>query len=276
MWCFLRKIILLFIILLSMSAFRPGPRDVDGMFGRDHNVCKKLKGKVLLYVVWVETKLSAKWSDFDLNSTVDSIKYAVAWLNSEAKKNGVDLHIRFDANINDTIAAVYQRLGGEVPDLIKNDEGLEKIDRWSSKIIRMQSDVKNKVQFVGNLRNEYTVESVALIFMVNNYYKEDYIFSFNTTSNSDVEYSIISSKRPNLIAQDILNLFGAPYLYHHQSTVNKRDTKQLKKIFSDDVMANTDRPLHSLSIGEITKYFIGWSDNLSEEYEKMVKEKAKI
>jgi len=273
---FLKAVLLFFIIFSFISAFRPGQRDVDEMFGRDHNVCKKLKGNVLLYVVWVETKFSTKWSDFDLNTTVDSIKYAVNWLNRSASKNGVNLNVRFGANMNDSIAAVYQRLGGEVPELIGNGEGLEKIDKWTTKIIRTQSDVKTKVQFVGNLRDEYNVESVALIFMINNYYKEDYIYSFNTTSNYDVEYSIISSKRPNLIAQDLLNLFGAPYLYHHPSTVNKRDTKQLKKIFSNDVMANTNRPLHSLTIGEITKYFIGWSEELNEEYEKMVKEKPRI
>lgn len=276
----MKNLFKLFAFLLAVfflfTSFRPGQRDVDQMFGRDHNVCKKLKGNVLLYVVWVETRLSSTWSEFDLNSTVDSIKATVRWLNAEAAKNNVELHIRFDAALNDSIAAVYQKLGDEVPSLIDNDDGLARIDKWTTKIVKLKSGVKSKVQFVSELRDEYNVESVALVFMLNNYYKEDFIFSFNTTSNNDVEYSIISSKRPNLIAQDLLNLFGAPYLYHHPSTVNKRDTKQLQKIFSDDVMSNTDRPLNSLSLGEITKYFIGWTDTLNTEYEKMVKEKAKI
>ena len=269
---------LFFIIIptIVFMSFNPGERDVDKLFGRDHNVCKKLTGKVLFYLVFVETGDSSPWTDFDLNSTVDSIKVAINWLNETAKKNGKDLQINFSSQIDDTMKIVKQKLGGQVIDLIENKEGIDKIDKWTNKIIKIKTGEKNRLKLITKLRNEFNIESVALVFMVNYYYKEDFIFSFNTTNNDDIEYSIISTKKPNLIAQDILNLFGAPYLYYHPSTVNKRDTKQLNKIFWKDVMANTNADLRKLELGEITRYFIGWTDSLNEEYEKMVKEKPKI
>ena len=259
-----------------LLAFSPGERDVDKLFGRDHNVCKKLTGKVLFYMVFVETGDSSPWTDFDLNSTVDSIKVAISWLNETAKMNGKNLQINFNTQVDDSLKIIKQKLGGQVDNLIDDKEGLDKIDKWTNKIIKTKTGEKNRLKLITKLRNEYNVESVALVFMINYYYKEDFIFSFNTTNNDDVEYSIMNTKKPNLIAQDILNLFGAPYLYYHPSTVNKRDTKQLNKIFWNDVMANTNADLRKLQLGEITRYFIGWTDSLNEDYEKMVKEKPKI
>jgi hypothetical protein len=270
------QLFVLSLPLLLVLGFNPGERDVDKLFGRDHNVCKKLYGKVLFYMVFVETGDSSPWTDFDLNSTVDSVKIAINWLNETAKKNGKDLQINFNTQVDDSLKIIKQKLGGQFIDLIETKDGLDKIDKWTNKIIKIKTGEKNRLKLITKLRNEFAVESIALVFMVNYYYKEDFIFSFNTTNNDDIEYSIINSKKPNLIAQDILNLFGAPYLYYHPSTVNKRDTKQLNKIFYNDVMANTNADLRKLEIGEITRYFIGWTDTLNEEYEKMVKEKPKI
>mgnify|MGYP001809883244 CR=1 FL=1 len=273
------SVLQLFIIIpvITLLSLSPGEREIDSIFGRDHNVCKKLHGKVLVYLVFVETADSSPWTDFDLNSTVDSVKYAIKWLNETASKENIKLDIRFNSlNNNDTLKVIKQKLSGQITDLIYNKEGIDKIDKWTNKIIKIKTGEKSRLQLITKLRNEFEIESVALLFMVNYFYKEDFIFSFNTTNNNDVEYSILSTKKTNLIAQDLLNLFGAPYLYHHPSTVNKRDTKQLNKIFSTDVMANTNADLRNLTIGEITRYFIGWTDSLNEEYEKMVKEKPKI
>ncbi len=272
-WIKILVVVFFSFFLISFDSYQ---KDFDKEFGRDHNVCKKFKGNVLLYVVWVETRVSEKWTDFDLNTTVDSVKYAVNWLNKMADINAVELKLFFDTSHSDSLSAIYQKLDADIPDLITNSEGLDKIDKWSNKLIRIQSGEKTKISLISSLRNKYNVESVALVFMMNNYYKEDYVYTFNTTSNSNIEYSVVNSKRPVIIAQNILSLFGAPYLYHHPSTTNKRDTKQLQKIFADDVMANTDKFLEKCEIGEITRYFIGWTDSLTEEYEKMVKEKTKI
>jgi len=249
---------------------------MDNDFGRNHNVCKKLKGKVLLYVVWVETRNSTKWSDFELNTTVEALKTSIGWLQDQAGHEGVDLVFQFDASFNDSVSSVYQKLGGTVPSFTESDEGLLKIDKWTDKIVKVSSGRKSKLELVTDLRNEYRAESVALIFMLCNYYKTDYIYSFNTTSNEDIEYAIISSKRPTLITQSLLNLFGAPYLYHHPSTVNKRNTKVVQKLFNTDVMANTEYDLIQLELGPITKYFIGWADTLDADLEKMVKEKPRF
>lgn len=273
----MKRIIAITILLLHSLIFSSFlGKDIDKEFGRDHNVCKTLRGNVLLYIVWVETRSSEEWKQYDLNSTLDSIAKAVDWIHKKASINNIPLKLNYDNGMNDSIYVVSQKLGGEVPAIIQEKDGVERIDKWTDKIIKYHSGKKSKLALLSDLRNSYRCESVALIFMLNNYYKEDYIYSFNTTSNDNVEYAIVSTKRPNLIAQNILNLFGAPYLYHHPMTLNKGATNKLQKIFSDDIMANTTGNIDHMKIGNVTKYFIGWSDDLDEEYERMVKEKTKI
>lgn len=230
---------------------------------------------MLLYFIWGKTKNSYEWMEFDVSSTIDSIKVAIEWLNQQAAKNDIDLKIRIDIN-QDTTGGLYQRMGGEVENLISERNGIEKVNKWTNRIARMASGYKTKERLIAHLRNEHQLESVGLIFLLNNYFERDFAFSFNTTSDADVEYSIISTKNPVVFAQEILNLFGAPYLYSHPSVRNKRDTRQLQKIFPNDIMGNPTLNIHELNIGEVTKYYIGWTDELNEEYERMVKEKAKI
>lgn len=269
-------LVLACIVAFCGLSFSWGDRDVDKIFGRNHNVCRKLQGDVLVYVVWIEMKSTSKWLDYDLNSTYDSVRVAIKWLNDMAKKNNKALNIKLNTGQNDTLSTVTAKFTENIPDLINSDEGLLKIDDLTNKIVRTQSGERTKEQLISKLRNEYRVDGIALLFMVNNFYKEDYILSFNTTSNERAEYSILSTKQPTLIAQNLLNMFGAPYLYHHPATANKRDTRELQRIFHNDVMANTDRAIQNMEIGEVTRYFIGWCDTISEEYEKLVKEKPKI
>lgn len=244
--------------------------------GKNHNVCKTFKGKILLYIIWAKTRQSYEWTDYEINSTVDSLNIAINWLNQQAENNNILLNIRFDYSQGDSIPSFYQKLGGSVEEFITKSAQIERINKWADKIVRKATGLKNKERLIAKLRDENNTESVALIFILNNYFKADYAFSFNTTSNEDVEYSIISTKRPCLIAQEILNLFGAPYLYQHTTIKNKRDTKQLQQMFKDDIMATSDKNISQLTIGEITKYYIGWIDEIKDEYEKLIKEKTKL
>src|ERR1035437_6067521 len=158
-----RMLLICFVVpTILLMAFNPGERDVDKIFGRDHNVCKKLNGKVLVYLVFVETGDSSPWTDFDLNSTVDSVKIAINWLNETAKKNGKDLKINFNTQADDTMKIVKQKLGGQIVDLIDSKDGLDKIDKWSNKIIKIKTGEKNRLKLITKIRNEYNIESVAL------------------------------------------------------------------------------------------------------------------
>ncbi len=265
--------ILLYLFLVS---FMQSNRELDEGFGRNHNVCKKLKGRVLVYVVCVENNTTTKWTGFDLATTSEALVSTLKWIEDEALESGIQLNFILHKDINDSTSVVNQKLGGTIPDFTQSPEGLVKIDKWTDRIIKAASGKRSKLELVTSLRNEYKAESVALIFMQYNYYQSDFIYTFNTASNMNVEYAVISTKRPPLIAQTIFSLFGAPYLYHHPSTTNKRNTKQVQRIFHDDVMANSDYELEQLGLGPISRYFIGWADTLSTEYDRLIKEKPKF
>lgn len=245
---------------------------------RNHNVCKKLLGNTLVYVVWAENKQSYPWTDYDIVSTVDSLNIAMKWLEKQAKLNNIKLNIIFDYYQNDSLKSIYQNMTGIVLDkLVAKEDAIERINKWGDKVVTKAFGLETKERLIAKLRDKNNVESVVLIFMLNNYFKKDYAFSFNTRSNKDVEFSIISSKSPIIISQEILRLFGAPYLFDHPSLANKKDKKQLEEMFPDDIMSNSQKSINDLQIQDITKYYIGWTDSLSNDFMKLVKdEKTKL
>jgi hypothetical protein len=267
-----------FLLLIILLAFFKTPEaqnlfqaKKENMNGRDFNVCKKLQGDVLFYLVWAETRQSYQWTNYDINSTLDSMNVAIKWIESMAAKNNIKLKIRLDYYQSDTSKTVYQNFSGSIKRLTNKEDGIIAVNKWTDKVVRTATGLKNRERFIAKLRDEYSVENVALIFMINNYFKSDYSFSLNTTSETDVEYSIISSKRPGIMLHEILHLFGAQYLYYHPSCTDKQMRRQLQAKFPNDIMAYPEKDIISLSIGDVTKYFIGWSDKLDEQYEKLLK-----
>ena len=101
----------------------------------DNNVCKKLYGRVILYAVFVDSRYTQPWLEYDINSTLDSITKAKLWLEKLASENGVALtiDIKFHqagktipitANLQDK--SLSQTLFSPTPYF-----GIPKFDRWS-------------------------------------------------------------------------------------------------------------------------------------------------
>lgn len=228
-------------------------------------------GNVLVYVVFVETKNSYKWDSFDVNSTMDSLNKALSWIEAQAKKSNIEkLRFTVDNYRNDSTQYIYQNIkGGSFKKLISK-YGTEEVDKWGDKVVKKAFDVKNRAELIADLRNTYSVESVALIYMVNNYFRSDFSYAFNTGSNEDVEYAVMSTKEPSRIAQEILSLFGAHYLHNHPSVGDKRNRGRLKKMFPYDIMADPKKNIQQLYVGEITQYYIGWNDGINDSYQRMI------
>jgi hypothetical protein len=107
--------------------------------------------------------------------------------------------------------------------------------------------------------------------MVNNYYRSDISIPINIYSNNDVEYAIVSYKYPSEIAHNILALYGAAPMYN--SIYRKKTSKIeiLKKEFPNDIMQDPyAKNINLLTIGEYTKYLIGWQDNLDPKYNELL------
>lgn len=278
-----RRILIILLSILLVSAL-PARRDFSA--GRHNNVCKDLQDDVLLYFVFIDSRTTYPWTEFDILTTIDSIHVAKRWLEAEAKKAGVPLNIKTDYYIGNEYATINRNLPRKTiaesvtePNFVK---GAQSISRWAdyvSKLVGTSLYIKEKdgippqkapatkERLIAHLRDEYNVESVAFLLFLNNYFKEDISIALNTDTQDDVEFAIVSYKYPSEIAHNFLQLFGAADLHESLFRTNGRKIKLAARHFPDDIMQETyGRPVSELSIGEFTSYMIGWSDELDEKY----------
>ena len=280
-------LVLMFVLILP-SSFKVS--HVDYRAARYRNVCKDLKGDALLYFVFIDSKYTTPWTEFDIQSTIDSIRVAINWLHMQARKNHVPLNIIADFYIGPEYTTVNRNLpkptvresvtepnSKQVRDNLKRwSDGVAKIAgesvtlRAKDGIPEIQSP-RNKERLVAFLRDENKVESVALFFLVNNYYKSDISIPVNTFSNSDVEYAIVSYKYPSEIAHNFLHLYGAADMYHSLMRRNERNINILAGLYPDEVMQDPyGKDLKRLTISDYTKYLIGWTEELDPALEALM------
>lgn len=288
----LATVLLLLGIVFSASAQRKVK--YDNAISRNHNVCKKLKGEVLLYLIFVDSKYTKPWTYYDIASTLDSAVAAIHWIEQQAKENGQPLNISLKYFYADSQMTVYKDLPKkslyETIEKQKLKQANYSMNQWSDAIAKKigeayerngwQADkhtkIKSKERLIAKLRNDENVESVALMYMVNNYYKKDYSAAFNTTSNEDVEYAVTSYKNPKTIAHEFLHLFGSADMYNTEH--KGRDSKLVKltnKEFPNEIMTNKPIKLEEAYMSPITKYLIGWDETINENYRAALIEKKK-
>jgi hypothetical protein len=262
----------------------------DGMY---MNVCKDLRGDVLVYFVFIDTKETAPWTEFDIQSTLDSMKTAIQWIEEKARENNIQLNIITDYYIGKEYTTIRKNLPYET--VMKSavtpsfNKGLAELNKWADNIAkRVGTEVNiiekdgipeiknpnNKERLVAHLRDEKQVESVALLYLVNNYYRDDISITINHLDTEDVEFSIVSYKYPAIIAQNILNLFGAADLSKSLYRRNEKKIKWAQEYFPEDIMQDVyAKKVTSLEIGEYTKYLIGWNTKLDPKYHALLTDK---
>jgi hypothetical protein len=69
---------------------------MDYREARYKNVCKDLRGDVWLYFAFIESKYTAPWTGYDIQSTIDPIRASITWLHSKAGSNNIPLNIKAD------------------------------------------------------------------------------------------------------------------------------------------------------------------------------------
>ena len=270
------------VILLSAG---PAVR-TDFSDARMNNVCKDLKNDVLLYFVFIDTRTTSPWTEFDILTTIDSIHVAKRWLESKAREAGVQLNIKTDYYIGNEYTTINRNLPKKTvhesihePNVKK---GLDMLNRWGDYVARTVGESlyieekdgipairkpDTKERLIAHFRDEYAVESVALMFFVNNYFRDDISVVLNTMNNDDVEFAIVSYKYPVEITQYFLKLFGAVDLYPSFQRKSNRKARLAHKHFPNDIMQDPQaQDLKNVEIGEFTAYMLGWSDKLNDEY----------
>ena len=287
------KFLLLLILVAGTSASTPG---FDFNAGRHNNVCKDLKNDVLLYFVFVDTRTTSPWTEFDILSTIDSIQVAARWLESQAERYEIALNVKTDYYIGDEFATIQRNLPkNSVKETVEDQNllnGMESLSRWGdyvSKIIGESLYIKEKdgiplqkrpgtkERLIAFLRDEYQVESVALLLLVNNYYRSDISIGINTLNNDDVEFSVVSYKYPSEIAHSFLHLYGAADLDESHFRRSAKKIRLARQAFPDDIMSEVyARSLKDLEIGDFTRYMIGWTEELDSQYEPLLTERFSL
>jgi hypothetical protein len=285
---FISRIILIIFILTLPTGFTI--RRTDYRSGMHNNVCKDLKNNVLVYFVFVDTKTTAPWTEYDIRSTLDSMNVAVRWIAEQARQKGIPLTIRTDYYIGSEFTTIYKNLSeGTVRATAttpNTKKGLAELNKWGDGIAaRIGKDVhittkdglpeiknpRNKERLVAHLRDEKEVESVALLYLVNNYYQNDISIAVNHMNTNDVEFAIASFKYPSVIAQNILSLFGAADLYKTIYRKNEKKIRLANEFFPNDIMQDVyARSIHELEIGEFTQYLIGWTPHIDPKYQTLL------
>jgi len=284
----------LMIIFFMMESF--GVSRINYEDARLKNVCKDLSKDALVYFIFVDNKETSPWTEFDIQSTLDSIRIAINWIERKAKGSNVILNIKYDYYIGEQYSTINKKLPqksvGESATTPNLEEGLSSLNSWADKLCKFAGtnvaidtkdgipDIeqpKNKERLAAYLRDKYAVESVALVFMVNNYFKDDISIAVNTMNTKDIEFAIVSYKYPADIAHNILHLYGACDLFETPFRKDKKKINELQSLFPYDIMGETSgRSIERYEIGEITKYLIGWNDRVKEEYTPFLKDKLTL
>jgi hypothetical protein len=284
-------LLVLMLFLILPSSFKISR--VDYREARYRNVCKDMKGDVLLYFMFIDSKYTTPWTEFDIQSTIDSIRAAISWLHLQARENKVPLNIIADFYIGPEFTTISRNLPrATVEESVtepNSGQVRENLKRWSDGVAKIAGESvtlrekdgipevqapRNKERLVAFLRDENKVESVALFFLVNNYYRSDISIPVNTFSNDDVEFVIVSYKYPAEIAHNFLHLYGAADMYPTLLRRNERNIETLMGLYPDEVMQDPyGKDLNKLNISDYTKYLIGWTDELDPVLEPLMTDK---
>lgn len=288
---FTRFTFLTFIFLFSASFLI---KRIDYRKGMFNNVCKDLKHDALVYFVFVDNKTTSPWTEFDIQSTIDSVGVAVRWLQEQARKNNIPLKIKSDYYIGPEFSTINRSLPqGSVSSSLTEPNvpaGVKNINAWADVIAKRIGTTLNisekdgipgiksprtKERLIAYLRDAYQVESVALIFFVNNYFKSDISIYINTFNTDDVEFAVVSYKYPSEIAHNILHLYGAADMYKTPYRRNENKIEQLQKMYPNEVMLDPyAKNISKLEISDYTKYLIGWKNDFDKDLENLFTDKA--
>lgn len=288
---FFSRTVLLIIILSLFTSFTF--KRIDYRDGMNKNVCKELRNNVLVYFVFVDTKTTSPWTEFDIRSTIDSLERSIIWIETKARERGVPLNIISDYYIGTEYTTLKKDLPyGTVSESASSPslkKGLGAMNKWADVLAKkVGGDVeitvkdgipeiknpKNKERLVAHLRDAKQVESVALLYMINNYYQDDVSLAVNHLGTDDVEFAVVSYKYPAVIAQNILTLFGAANLYDSFYRRNSKKIALAESYFPKDIMQEIrGQSIDNFSIGEYTEYLIGWSTKLDPKYHPLLSDK---
>ncbi|HCQ30646.1 MAG TPA: hypothetical protein DIU39_10190 [Flavobacteriales bacterium] len=291
---FVALTVVLIIISCRIRYVKVSNKGVFHIASVNNNVCKKLKGNVVLYAIFVDSKYTGVWTEYDIESTLDSAQKAIDWIESQAKKEGISLNIKLDyhktpKNVIPIEGKMQKRTLTET--LFPSTGvvyGMKYLDRWAdkiakealksygpdtSRITKTKIKPKDREKLLARLRDIYKTDNVALVYFINNFYKREMSVALHTQSSETPEYAVVSFKSPGVIAHEFMHLFGAHDLYMSPFDRKRKARKKKEfamKEFPNEIMAFPYRRINTLNISPFTKYLIGWENELDNKYKEML------
>ena len=286
-------LILLTACQVYVQTYQPYPEILPTT--KNQNVCRLLKDSIIIYAVFVDASEFHPWSEYDIESTLDSIERATNWLSDQARmaKKHIGINIvnhkqRGKLSISERQAKTGYPLNtnrfesNKKSHLIRHQFWVDQISKHCGRAIKKPNSskiatgnkIRNSERLVAALRTKYKTDNIALMFFVNGYFENKKSYAFHTSfGGSFVEYAIITNKNPSVIAHEFLHLFGAVDLYpnHQFSNFNELSAK-----YPNEVMRVVHKDLSKLQISPITKYFIGWQDSLDHYHTRMLFHKSNL
>ena len=284
------KKLLYFLLVISTAIACSSIKEIDNDWARDRNICKKLTGDILVYTIFVSNKKYLPWDEDEMNTYIDSIKVATAWMEFQAKENNIPLNIRTVKHKKASLKGAPGKSNESAMKLLHSLTGLTKVNKHYDGISKKMKNsvvkqktalkplvkkIKGKQNFAAMLRNQYQCESVVLLFA----HKKDkgghIAFSLNTLNNTDIEYLVTSFNEPSMISYQILEMFGAASLRHANNPRKKNKiAEHVKTYFKDDIMANPMASrINNTNIGSFTQYLIGWKNEYNPKHKILMKGK---
>lgn len=298
---FKRIIVFCFLLLLTACGVFRSRIVVYNVYdkipmNKNLNVCKSLNDTVVVYAVFVDVGMYHPWTEFDIESTIDSLEKATNWI--EKQGNSFSKNVVIENEIHKEAGRLcfheketYPRVALSSNDFRSNTvKSCRKVTPWSDQIAKRvgkklnyipSNKIKTKIKVTSTqnlnlaLRDKFNRENVAIIYFVNGYYENHPSFSFNTESSTNVEFSIITSKNTAVIAHEILHLFGAVDLYPNNNYPNFNYVELAEK-YPSEIMKIQHKSIEKLSVSPITAYFIGWRDSLSYSDNRLLLHKEKL
>lgn len=295
----MQKIFSLLILCISLIACKSYTR----LGTVRNNVCKVLEKKVVIFAVFVDSEGTHAWTEFDINSTMDSIKVGIDWLQKQAEKKGKSLSIELaqarNVSKNNVIPFKedfkYKTLSATLFKYQDLRKGIAYIDEWSNNVSKdvgkmfpedtsqiVLTDIRpnSREKLIAKLRNQYKTDNIALMFFINTYFENEMSITFHASSGTETEYAIVAEKQPAVIAHEFLHIFGAWDLYispFDKGFVTKMRKRKAMQRYPDEIMAFAYRGIDSLTISPLTSYLIGWDKTMDEKASKgFVKRRWKL
>jgi len=279
-----------FLFTSCSHVHKPGKKQEFHIATVNNNVCKRLKGKVVIYAIFVDSPYTNTWTTHDIHTTLDSIQVAIDWIHEQAAKTSIPLNIELDYHQDDKrVVPINAKLTRKtLSGTLLSINGVKYVDRWADKvgkqalyifgpdtstITRNKVKPKDRERLIARLRDVHGTDNVALMYFINNYYTDEISVALHTASDANPEYCIVSFKKPAIIAHEFLHLFGAWDLYLSPFDNHKKTARQktlAMKEFPNEIMAFAYRGLDSLEISPITRYLIGWDRQLDDHYKQLI------